>query len=108
MNNKIAYQCGIQRIDNEGRIILTEQAEREVKALYACELRNLKVNMFRRCVYCYNHLEAMNDFCEVKEEKTLCFDSCDQFKRKITVEQMKAISYFKGFELNEDEIWEKI
>ena len=108
MNNKIAYQCGIQKIDNEGRIILTKQAEDEVKALCVCELKNLEVNMFKRCVYCYNHLEEMNDFCEVKEKETLCFDSCDQFERKITVEQMKATGYFRGFELNEDGLWEKV
>ena len=103
MNDKILNSCGIKKVYTDGRIILTDEAEMEVRALVECEQKHEGINMFRRCVYCYHHLEALNDLCEIQEKRTLCFDLCDQFKKKITKEEAIILGYLDGFSLGDEE-----
>ena len=97
MRNHILASCGIKEVSENYEITLTDEVEAEIKALMKCEERNKDIDIFKRCIYCYYNIEAMHDFCEIKQKRILIFDLCDQFKTKMTRKNNKTIKYFEEY-----------
>ena len=97
MNKSILQLCGIKHVNRNYSIVLTDEMEIEIKALVFLERLYKNKPFYEKCVNCYHHIEAMNDYCEIKEKKTLCFDLCDQFQKKITEEEAESMGCFEGF-----------
>lgn len=98
MNNKFLYLSGIKKINKDYTIVLTDEVENEIQELLRLEKKHKNSDSKKKCVFCYHHIEAMNDYCEIKEKRTLCFDLCDQFTKKITVLEAEALKYFEDFQ----------
>lgn len=98
MNDKFLYLSGIKEVKKDYTIVLTDEVEAEIQELIALEIKHKNSDSRRKCVFCYHHIEGMNDYCEIKEKRTLCFDLCDQFVEKMTVSEAEALRYFEDFQ----------
>ena len=90
MKNIILNMSGIKEVKKDYTIVLNDETEKEIHELLALEKKHNNADTKDKCIFCYYHIEAMNDYCEIKEKKTLCFDLCDQFKKKITISEAEA------------------